>query len=212
MASSTSGSPPMIVSGVGVIPPCDARGMDEFSVDDELMFRIHGAIERCGFFVMAVGSTPTVPSWAYTIGLLERGHPELITVGLSAESAHAFLWRAYEDAVKGVPLEVGRAKRRTWGFNEGVDLPVAFVEVPDLQWQPPSTLVNVLLAYYAARGGFLCEPRVAQLVWPDMQGRLPWDSGFDDALRIYQPLLDETLWEPTHGDATCGPECDRWSG
>jgi hypothetical protein len=186
--------------------------MDEFSINDELLFRIHGAIERCGFFVMSVGSTPTVPSWAYTIGLLERGHPELITVGLSAESAHGFLSRAHEDAVKGVPLEVGRAKRRTWDFTSGVDLDVAFVDVPDLQWHPPSTLLNCLLAYYGGRGGFPCEPRVCQLVWPDMRGRLPFDAGFDDRLRIYQPLLDETLWKPDHGDATCGPECDLWAG
>jgi hypothetical protein len=185
--------------------------MDSFSTTDELMFRIHGAIERCGFFVMAVGSTPMVPSWAYTIGLLERGHPELVTVGLSSTSAHRFLSRAYDDLTAGVPLDIGRAHRRMWEAD-GIALAVSFVNVPDLQWHRPSTLLNCLLAYYDGRGGFPCEPRVCQLVWPDMEGRLPWDAGFDESMRIYQPLLDETLWEPDHHEASCGPECDLWSG
>ncbi|MSO79655.1 MAG: DUF4262 domain-containing protein [Acidimicrobiia bacterium] len=104
--------------------------MDEFSVDDELLFRVHGAIERCGVFVMAVMSTPTSPSWAYTIGLLERGHPELVTVGLSAESAHGFLMHACAELITGVPLKVGRARRRIWPTDDGVDLHISFVEVP----------------------------------------------------------------------------------
>ena len=82
--------------------------MDEFSVTDDLMFRIHGAIDRLGFFIMFVMATETTPSWAYTIGLLERGHPELLTLGLSQESTHAFLSRAHKEAVSGVPLELGR--------------------------------------------------------------------------------------------------------
>jgi hypothetical protein len=185
--------------------------MDEFSVDDELLFRVHGAIERCGVFVMAVMSTPTSPSWAYTIGLLERGHPELVTVGLSAESAHAFLMHAHGELIAGVPLEVGRAQRRAWSTDEGVDLQISFVDVPDLQWQPPSDLMHTMVGYYGARGGFPCfQPRVCQLVWPDMHGRLPWDSDFDEDLRKFQPLLDEELWEPEYQDSPCGPGCDHW--
>ena len=48
--------------------------MDEWTIDDEHFFRIHGAIEPCGFFTMAVMSTPTWPTWAYTIGFLEIRH------------------------------------------------------------------------------------------------------------------------------------------
>jgi hypothetical protein len=33
--------------------------MDELTIDDEHFFRIHGAIERCGFFTMAEMITPT---------------------------------------------------------------------------------------------------------------------------------------------------------
>jgi hypothetical protein len=183
--------------------------MDELTIDDEHFFRIHGAIERCGFFTMAVMSTPTWPSWAYTIGFLEIGHPELVVVGLSKESAHGFITSAYQDTVAGRPFEIGRRHRRTWTAPSGVTLDFAMVDVPDLQWEHPSDLTLFMRGYYAAKGGYPCEPRVCQLVWPDFEGRLPWDAGFDESLRKYQPLLDETRWEHDRPDSgACGPGCD----
>jgi hypothetical protein len=185
--------------------------MDELTIDDEHFFRIHGAIERCGFFTMAVMSTPTWPSWAYTIGFLEIGHPELVVVGLSQESAHGFITWAHHEAAAGRPLEIGRRHRRAMPTKSGVELDFTMVDVPDLQWEDPSDLTLFMRGYYAAKGGYPCEPRVCQLVWPDFEGRLPWDPGFDESLRKYQPLLDETLWEPDRRDAgACGPGCDMY--
>jgi hypothetical protein len=184
--------------------------MDDFSKIDEYLFRVHSNLQRSGLHVTAVFGTPTSPSWAYTIGLLEHGHPELVTIGLSPQSAHGFLAHAFDEAIDGIPLELGRDRHRTWDGSD-TDLHVSFVEVPEILWQRPSSLVGTLHAYYGSRGGYPCTPRVCQLVWPDMDGRLPWEPGFDESLRRYQPLLDQEPWlPPVDDDGECCPCCACW--
>ncbi|HUV10397.1 MAG TPA: DUF4262 domain-containing protein [Acidimicrobiia bacterium] len=176
--------------------------MDRFSAVDAFWFRIEAALARGGCFVVHVSGSPTTPSWAYTIGFLEHfGKPELVTTGLSPESSSAFLQWAFDAAKEGEPLLVGREHRRVCWH----ELPISVVEVPPDRYLPPSDLGNMLFAYYAARGGrFPAEPRMHQLVWPDFDGRLPWDAGFDEHWRPYQPLLDEVPWAPDHShDEPC---------
>lgn len=49
-------------------------------------------IAKEGFAVMAIGSSPTSPSFAYTIGLhIHYNHPELIIIGLPIEVAYQVL-------------------------------------------------------------------------------------------------------------------------
>lgn len=58
---------------------------------DEVRFHILGLIQRVGWAVVPVlGKRPST-SWAYTIGLVERGHPEIVTVGHAAEAAGRLL-------------------------------------------------------------------------------------------------------------------------
>jgi len=189
--------------------------MDDFTTTDQVLFRIHGMIERGGFSTTAVMSTPTTPSWAYTVGFLERGHPELVVVGLSAESAHGFLSQAWQDTVvDGRPFQPGREHRRVWSWPGCPDLAFVMLDLPELQWELPSDLTSALHTYYRSRGGYPCEPAVRQLVWPDFEGRLPWDDGFDESVRKYQLLLDETRWDhheqPWDGHGSCDPRCDYW--
>jgi hypothetical protein len=170
--------------------------MDSFTRIDDFWFRVEAALAGGHFWVTHVGGTRTTPSWAYTIGFLARGFPEMVTIGLSPQSSHAFLNFAFEQMKLGAPLEEGRVHRRVcWN-----DLPLAAVPLAPDRFVPPSDLMNALFGYYEARGGLPAEPRVSQLVWPDMEGRLPWDPGFDESLRIYQPLLDEVAWTPNHSD------------
>jgi hypothetical protein len=46
-----------------VTPVRHDRRMDDFSITDELMFRVHGAIERRGFFTMGVMGGPECDLW-----------------------------------------------------------------------------------------------------------------------------------------------------
>lgn len=179
--------------------------MDRFSAVDAFWFRIEAALTRGDCFIVHVSGSPTAPSWAYTIGFLEHlGEPELVTTGLSPESSQAFLQWAFHQAKAGDPLPVGREHRRVcW-----LELPISIVELPPDQYLPPSDMGNMLFGYYEARGGFPVEPRMHQLIWPDFDGRLPWDAGFDEHWRPYQPLLDEVPWAPdrSHDEPCWG--CD----
>lgn len=175
--------------------------MERFDALDAFWFRIEATLTRGGCFVVHVSGNPVSPSWAYTIGFLERGAPELATIGLAPESSHALLTWAFDEHEADDPLLVGREHRRTcWD-----DLPVSVVALDPDRYLPPSDLASARFGYSAARGSALpAEPRVHQLVWPDDAGRLPWDPGHDDGLRRHQPLLDEVPWAPDHShDEPC---------
>jgi len=186
--------------------------MDEFTTFDEHFFRIHSAIETFGFFTMAVRATTTRPPWAYSIGFLEVGQPEVVVVGLHAGSAHQLICWAYHEMTHHGPVELGRQHTRPFVNGAGDELPLAVLPVPDVQWEHPSDLTLHMRVYYEARGGYPCEPRVCQVVWPDEDGRLPWDPGCDATVRAEQLLLDAAPWEEDRGECTCGPWCDMWEG
>lgn len=59
---------------------------------NEVLFHIHGLIDRFGWAVVPVGHR--LPStWAYTIGLVELNHPELTVMGMAPEPAGRLLNR-----------------------------------------------------------------------------------------------------------------------
>jgi hypothetical protein len=56
--------------------------MCEGASRDEVLFDIHGAIERHGFFMQGVEADLLHPGWTYTIGLSDGyGHPEFVVMG-----------------------------------------------------------------------------------------------------------------------------------
>ena len=58
---------------------------------DEVLFHVHGLIERVGWAVVPVVGRRPSTSWACTIGLVEIGHPELLIVGRAPEAAGRLL-------------------------------------------------------------------------------------------------------------------------
>jgi hypothetical protein len=57
---------------------------------DEVLFELHGLIDRFGWAVLPVEHQLS-SSWAYTIGLVEVNHPELTVFGMDAERAGGLL-------------------------------------------------------------------------------------------------------------------------
>ena len=47
---------------------------------DEVLFDVHGAISRQGWYGCRVTAHPPDLGWAYTIGLASRGHPEFLVL------------------------------------------------------------------------------------------------------------------------------------
>jgi hypothetical protein len=56
---------------------------------DDFLFHVHGLITRFGWAVVPVGDGSR--AWAYTIGLVEVNHPELVVMGMPPERAGTLL-------------------------------------------------------------------------------------------------------------------------
>jgi hypothetical protein len=133
-------------------------------------------IAQHGFMVMAVGGSHTEPSFAYTIGLTERGHPELIVFGLSARYAHQIIHNVLVEMASEVPADGVLVENVA-------NMPLVLRTVLDTEAEKYCVQGAY---YYNAR---LKAPRYMQLVLPDANGRFPWDDGYAATTRKIQPEL-----------------------
>jgi len=108
--------------------------------------------------------------FSYTVGLSTLGFPEVITYGLPQSVGQACLNRIGQQVSAGKPPRVGAMVDRVFQGLRGY-----LLEVSDT-----SDLVVV--------GQVYPEIIAAQLIWPDMHGRFPWQPGYDHR-RCPQPLI-----------------------
>lgn len=130
---------------------------------------IHATVEKHGWAVQFVESDHA--PYAYTVGLHERGLPELLVTGTQPQPAVRVLNSVAEYLVKGgrpVPGE-----RILIGGELLLD--VVQVEHPDAH-------MNIAVALYGS------ELKALQLVWPDERGHRPWCAEFDNG-EVRQPVL-----------------------
>jgi hypothetical protein len=120
-----------------------------------------------GWTVIAVFPTPGEPgpSFAYTVGLSVRGLPELAVYGLPGRVAQSLLNEVARRMVaSGVGLQTGERV-------EGVlvdDVALVAVEMSDARE------LNLVREMYGAVAS------AVQLVWPDVDGLLPWEGDAHD--------------------------------
>ncbi len=130
-----------------------------------------------GWHVMKVLEDEDEPEFAYTIGLFHSfKHPELIVVGLPLDLAHQVLNAAGETIRRGAQYAHGSFSREIFERHDS-----AFRQI-----QPESS-VNYLgwnLWFYDGK----YFPAL-QLIWPDDEGRWPWDAQASEWARERQPLL-----------------------
>ena len=127
--------------------------------------KLLGDVERHGWHVVHVHPyAGRDPMWSFTVGLpLTWGHPELVVFGLHADTAHAVLGSAVEAIREG--------RRYAPGADHDDVLeehPVRFVPVRR-HWY--ASFLGYAQWFHESDGGF----DVLQLVWPDREGRWPWD-------------------------------------
>jgi hypothetical protein len=132
-----------------------------------------------GCYLAAVPELAGRPGYAYTAGLQHTyGHPELIVFGLGEEVAGDLLEALVEAIAGGARFAAGQ---RCDGFLRGY--PIGFRAVH------PSRFERFLpAAVWAFPDG---DRTALQVVWPDQQGRMPWDAGVREVFRACQPLLGE---------------------
>jgi hypothetical protein len=136
--------------------------------------RTIGHIEEYGCSVVSVMKTTHGLGWSYTIGIYDTsGHPEIITVGLSNETAHFVLNEAARLLRAGVDLTKGRHCDLI-GKVECEFRPV------DPKWV--KHLMNWAIWYYDGT-----EFPVLQAVYPDRENRFPEEEEFDKTFE--QPLM-----------------------
>jgi hypothetical protein len=157
-------------------------------------------VERHGWHVIAIGAESGLPSWAFTVGLTHTfGVPELAAFGLSREVGYTTLNMLGDLVREGERLRPGS---RIGDVLEGFDLEL---RAGDSAW-------NYALFGYARWFYPHHEPAFMQCVWPDMSGRFPWEQGFEERLKRFQPALwmapaeapvgpwrawwYETMWRP----------------
>jgi hypothetical protein len=134
-------------------------------------------IAENGVHVVHVPQTDEQPEYSYTVGLWESfGQPEVLVFGLEEEVA--------EDLLNVVADEASEdAKFLPDSKHDGllVGYPARFFVVAQPQY---AALVPQIGWAYAGE-----VVPVVQLVWPDKQGRWPWEDGVREGFAKSQPVF-----------------------
>lgn len=139
------------------------------STNQDYLDELRTTMLEHGWAVQYVESDRT--QYACTIGLYDRGLPELLVTGVSPRRAARLLNGVAENAVRGEPPTPGEQIT----LRAGPLIEAVAVEHPDAH-------MDVVVALYGS------ELRALQLVWADGRGRWPWAAGFGDG-RGRQPVL-----------------------
>jgi hypothetical protein len=133
----------------------------------EWMELIYAAVQENGWVVQFISDrTP----FAYTIGLHERGLPELLVTGMPPERARLVLDSVAHYLVKGGRPVPGER------MLVGGELLLDFVQV-----EHPDAHLNFAVSIYG-------PVRALQVVWPDEQGHRPWCAEFSNG-GVRQPVF-----------------------
>lgn len=144
--------------------------------------KIEWMIETKGFAIEPVSARtdtdPPMPGYCYTIGLPELvGFPEIVVFGLTPVAASGLISMVVDLLRGGTEIPVG--VEVTGLYDSG--LRAAFAGVSVSEW---AVLFSTGTAW--RRGD---DFDLVQLIWPDRNGFLPYESGFDARLRYAQPVI-----------------------
>ncbi|UFS58964.1 DUF4262 domain-containing protein [Subtercola endophyticus] len=124
---------------------------------------VRSIVDQHGWFVQKVfaGEGSEIwPQFAYTVGLTEMGHPEMLCHGLPLDTAHRLLNVLGEQVRAGTRFPANSAATTLTADN----LLLFFIEVTNR-----SDLAVATMMYG--------EVEAVQLIWPDKQKRFPWNEG-----------------------------------
>jgi hypothetical protein len=121
---------------------------------------------------------PPHPPYTYTIGFESSfQRPEAVIFGLRPVAARGLLGLLADQYAAGLELPTGSFV----GLLDN-DLPAALLPVDLATW---GELFGGAATWYGPDAEF----RMWQFLWPDRSGRLPWDDGFEERLRLAQPVI-----------------------
>src|SRR5262245_41050188 len=138
--------------------------------------KVASDVRAHGWHVILVAASDSAPEFAYTVGLTATfGHPEIAVFGLRSTTAHKLL------------NEAGSAIRNGSVFGAGVrssellvGTDVAFIAFPRGEYP---RYLGFARQYYGGDGF-----AALQLMWPDPNGRFPWEAGVAEHARVVQAV------------------------
>lgn len=130
-----------------------------------------------GWHAVGVLADDEVPAWAYSVGLWHTlSRAEVCVFGLPPQTGMKVINAAGEWLRSGGDLFADEVSSEVLNNHD-----VAVRRV-DPSWH--EDLFGQALGFYRGR-----TPTFLQLVWPDREGRFPWDEGVDEHCRQVQPML-----------------------
>ena len=144
--------------------------------------KIEWMIETHGWAMEPVAARtdtdPPVAGYVYTIGFPEAlGFPEVLVFGLTPSAARGLFDMVAEMLRGGTEIPLGE---ELLGLFDG-DLRCVFAPIP------PEATGELLRTGVAWRKGAPFE--AVQLLWPDRNGFLPTEAGFDRRVVLAQPVV-----------------------
>lgn len=129
-------------------------------------------IAEHGWALLSVLAGENSPRFTYTVGLAGKGLPELIIFGLDQTSARPVLNDLARRLVEGLALSTGDRLVKIATMH------LVAVELSDNDVQENLRLAAVFADHFTA----------FQMVWPDQNGKFPWESGYDSKWLAIQPV------------------------
>jgi len=180
------------------------------------MLNIATNIHRCGFMLVMVGSgdcsvpgcecEPSDERWSYSIGMVERGMPEVVITGLADVHALYVANFVFDEFRAGRGMEVGEVR---WMGSA----PLRLDDVDDEWLATDTNRMAHWLNHYCVGRTEIQMPPVRQIVWGDSDGYFPDDSRCDPTIAAWQPVLaDDPVSFPTPSTGDEGFSDDGFGG
>ena len=173
---------PQLCQADGVTTP-HGQPLPDFSIPHQE--KIDWMVETTGWAIEPVpaqtDTDPPVPGYAYTISFPETfDFPEVLVFGLTPVAARGLLGLVADCLRGGTEIPVGV---EVVGLLDN-DLRCIFAPIDLAEW---GQLVTTATAWH--RG----QPfEMVQLLWPDRNGFLPYEAGFDARVSYAQPVIAVT--------------------
>ena len=125
-------------------------------------------IRQYGWFSIEIPEDQIGPSYVFTVGFYySYNHPEVLVMGLEADTARVFLNAIAEGIKAGTKYIDGSTD------NDLASFPIAFKRISSSRYHDYLGYANWF--YGSSTNGY---PAV-QFVWPDKAGLFPWDHGYN---------------------------------
>jgi len=144
---------------------------------EKTRLHLEKAISNLGMAVQPVLPTEQTPPFAYSVGQHAKGLPELIVFGLHPQVATGMLYAlaAYMEGEHDAGRPVGPGTIHLEGL-----MCAALVDVP-------VEIASQYATFAHERGQGAAT--FLQPVWPDRDGKYPWQSGYDPVALKVQPVI-----------------------